>query len=74
MAPIVHGLEAEYSGRLNFIYLDIDNPRNEQIKKQLDFRYQPQFLLIDGQGNVLQQWFGIVSADDFRFAFDTYVQ
>jgi hypothetical protein len=70
MAPIVHGLEAEYFDKVNFVYLDIDDPANENIKQQLGFRYQPQFFLIDGQGNILQQWVGAVPEADFRSSFD----
>jgi len=70
MAPIVHGLESEYYGQINFVYLDIDDPANETFKQQLGFRYQPQFYLIDGSGNIIQQWFGAVSESEFRMAFD----
>lgn len=70
MAPIVHGLESEYYGQINFVYLDIDDPANESFKQQLGFRYQPQFFLIDGAGNIIQQWVGSVSGGDFRAAFD----
>ncbi len=70
MASIVHGLEVEYYGRINFVYLDIDDPQNEEFLKALGFRYQPHFMLVDGEGNILQQWVGVVSADDFRTGFD----
>lgn len=73
MAPIVHGLEAEYHGKIQFIFLDIDDSRNEQFKKQLAYRYQPHFLLLDGDGNILQQWLGVVSESQFREAFDAVV-
>jgi thioredoxin-like negative regulator of GroEL len=74
MAPIVHGLEPEYSGKVNFVYLDIDDPANSDFKKDLGFKYQPHFVLIDGEGRILQQWLGPVSADEFRTAFDSYIQ
>ena len=69
MAPIVHGLEVEYAGEINFVYLDIDDPGNDKFKNDLGFRYQPHFLLIDGEGNIIQQWLGPVTADQFREAF-----
>ena len=74
MAPIVHGLEVEYFGVINFVYLDIDNKENSGFLKELGFRYQPQFVLIDGEGNILKQWLGPVSADDFQETFDLYTQ
>jgi hypothetical protein len=74
MAPIVHGLEVEYYSRINFVYLDVDDSANADFLRQLGYRYQPHFLLIDGQGNILQQWLGPVGAEDFRDAFATYLE
>jgi hypothetical protein len=70
MAPIVHGLEVEYYGEIDFVYLDVDDPANDGFKSLLGYRYQPHFMLIDGEGNIIQQWLGPVSADDFRQVFD----
>ena len=70
MAPIVHGLEAEYYDRINFIYLDIDNPANETFKEILDFRYQPQLILLDGNAQVLYQWIGPIPREEFVAAFE----
>jgi hypothetical protein len=70
MAPIVHGLEAEYGSDINFVYLDIDDKQNDRFKEQLGFRYQPQFFLLDGDGNVLQIWVGRVGEEDLRAAFN----
>jgi thioredoxin-related protein len=70
MASVVHGLEAEYYDKVKFSYLDIDDPANEEFKSALGFRIQPQFFLLDENGEILQQWFGGVSADEFRAAFD----
>jgi hypothetical protein len=70
MAPVVHGLEDEYYDRMKFSYLDIDDARNKTFKEQLGFRYQPQFFLLDGNGNIIQQWVGSVSEQTFRTAFE----
>ena len=70
MAPIVHGLETEYKDRINFVYLDIDDPRNETFKRDLGYRVQPHFLLIDGDGSIIQQWIGPVPEETFQFSFD----
>lgn len=74
MAPIVHGLEVEYFGRVNFVYLDIDDPANDNFKKELGYKYQPHFFLVDGEGNILLQWLGPVSTADFRSAFNMYTK
>lgn len=74
MAPIVHGLEAEYSQQMSFSFLDIDDPRNDTFKEQLGFRYQPHFVLLDGSGTVLQQWIGPVEEGVLREAFEQALQ
>lgn len=70
MAPIVHGLEASYYDRIHFVYLDIDDPATETFKRQLGFRAQPYFVLLDAQGEVLGQWFGSVPAETLSQALD----
>ncbi len=74
MAPVVHGLEDEYYQRMKFAYLDVDDSRNDTFKAQLGFRYQPHFFLLDGDGNILQQWVGTVSEQALREAFEAALQ
>jgi hypothetical protein len=73
MAPIVHGLELEYFGQINFVYLDVDDPGNDQFKRDLAYRVQPHFFLLDAEGNILNQWLGRTNAEDLRAAFDAAV-
>jgi len=74
MVPMVHGLEAKYSGRINFVYLDADNIATDQFQRELGFYYQPEFYLLDGNGNVLQKWVGFTSEDEFESVFAQYLQ
>jgi hypothetical protein len=74
MAPIVHGLEAEYYDRINVVYLDIDDPANDIFKRELGYLFQPHFFLLDGEGNILEQWLGSVRGQDFRSAIDSALQ
>ena len=74
MAPMVHGLEAKYYDKIKFSYLDADDSRTDGFQRALGFRYQPEFYLLDGKGNLLQKWVGFVSEDQFETAFAQYVQ
>ncbi len=74
MAPMVHGLEAEYFGRVKFSYLDADDPNTESFKRSLGFVYQPEFYLLDADGNVLKKLVGFVSEDEFRSLFNEHLQ
>lgn len=69
MAPVVHGLEAEYSDRMNFVYLDVDDPNTKELQSALGRRSQPEFYLLDADGNVIQQWFGGVAPETLEDAF-----
>jgi len=64
----VHGLEQQYGQDINFIYLDIDDPRNDDFKRQLGYRVQPHMFLLDGDGQELEQWLGLVSHDELEAA------
>jgi thiol-disulfide isomerase/thioredoxin len=70
MAPTIHSLEALYGSRMNFIYLDIDDPATSNYKQALGYRYQPQFLLLDQDGKVLKTWVGRMPTEDLRNAID----
>lgn len=70
MAPIVHGLESDYYGKIQFVYLDIDDPANDPFKRELGYRVQPHFYLLDGDGHILQQWVGRVSTEELGSALD----
>lgn len=70
MRPIVHGLENEYQEQIEFVYLDIDDPDTAEAKEKYGYRYQPHFFLVDGNGEVVQQWLGPVQESEFRRAFN----
>jgi len=65
----VHGLENTWGDQINFVYLDIDDPRTEPFKRQLGYRVQPHMFLLDEQGTVVQQWLGYVEGETLEAAF-----
>jgi hypothetical protein len=74
MAPMVHGLEATYFGKIKFTYLDADDPQTHDFQQALGFYYQPEVYLLDANGNVLQKWAGYTSEEEFEEVFAQYVQ
>jgi hypothetical protein len=74
MAPMVHGLEAKYVGRIQFTYLDADDPATFDFQRALGFRYQPELYLLDAAGQVLQKWVGFVTQEQLESAFAQYLQ
>lgn len=70
MAPIVHGLESKYFNKVLFTYLDADDPATIDFQRDLGFYYQPEFYLLDPDGNVIQKWIGYVNEGDLIAALD----
>ena len=74
MAPMVHGLEAKYYGKIRFSYLDADDPNTREFQRALGFAYQPEIYLLDGNGNLLKKWVGFTSQEEFEAVFAQYVE
>ncbi len=74
MAPMVHGLEAKYYGKIKFSYLEISNPENQDFIKYLNFQYRPSFYLLDADGKILNQWIGYQTQDQFETIFAQYIK
>ena len=74
MAPMVHGLEAEYFGKIKFSYLDADDPQTDVFQKTLGFYYQPEFYFLDANGNLIKKLVGSRSEEEFRSMFDASLQ
>jgi thioredoxin-related protein len=73
MAPMVHGLEAKYAGRIKFSYLDADDSRTRDFQRSLGFSYQPEFHLIDSEGKFLHKLVGYVRPEEFEAVFAEYL-
>jgi hypothetical protein len=66
---MVHGLEAKYFGKINFFFLDADDPATRDYQGKLGFQYQPYFVLIGADGKEVKRWAGFVSQDEFETTF-----
>ncbi len=70
---MVHGLEAEYWGQVDFIYLDREAPENAAIVQEYGVRYQPIIYVLAPDGTVIQPWFGAPTEEDIRMVLDGYL-
>ncbi len=70
MAPHVHGLEQLYGDRVNFVYLDRDDPATANFQAQLGYVYQPHIFILDGAGNILYQSVYFTEAVDLQTAIE----
>jgi hypothetical protein len=74
MAPMVHGLEAKYVGRIKFSYLDADDPQTMEFQRALGFRYQPELYLVDPNGNVVKKLIGYQTQEGLEAVFAELLQ
>ena len=63
MAPVVHGLAKEYAGRVDFLYLDVSDPRNDAAKERMGFVATPHFFFLRPDGERMTQIRGVVPRD-----------
>jgi thioredoxin-like negative regulator of GroEL len=70
MKPTVHALEAEYWGKVDFLYFDRELPVHAELVARFGVRGQPIFILLSPSGEVIAQWFGTTSAEDMRSKLD----
>ena len=74
MAPMVHGLEAKYFGRIRFTYLDADDPQTRDFQRILGFSYQPEIYLLNGNGDILKKWVGYTTEEQLESVFAQYLK
>lgn len=66
----MHRLERDYLGKIGFVYLDVDDPAVEPFKTELPYRGMPTLVLLDADGQVVKQWFGLVGEESLVRAFE----
>lgn len=66
----MRGLEREYSGRINFIFVNILKEENEPMLEEFGFGTTPELYLLNSGGQVIGFWSDEPSADELRLAFD----
>lgn len=70
MAPVVHGLAKQYEGRVDFLYLDIADPRNADAAKRLGFKSTPHFFFLRADGTPVTEVRGVVPRDSLTGALE----
>ena len=72
---MVHGLEATYYGQINFVYLDAADKATTDFRRELGYVSQPEFYLLDADGNLLMRWFGgRIKKSEFVDVFAQYLE
>lgn len=60
MSPIVNRLENEFAGEITVQRLDVNQPENAEIQQAYNLRGHPTFAVLNGSGEVVNRYFGVV--------------
>lgn len=63
---MVHRLEAEFWGEIDFVYLDQYDAANREVLDLYGVRGRPTFVLIDSDGTAVERWFGAIAEEQIR--------
>jgi hypothetical protein len=66
MRPVVNGLKQKYGNQVRFGDLDFDNKSNQPTIEKYRIVGHPSFVIVDGQGNLVKRWIGIVTVVDLE--------
>jgi hypothetical protein len=69
MNPIVDGLGVKYSGRVNIVWQDVDDPVTWETTLKHQVRSIPTFVLLESSDQVVGYWLGLQSPEVFEEAF-----
>ena len=74
MAPIVDGLSDEFEGRANVLQLNAAEQANEELQARYNVRGHPSFVVLNGDGRVVQRYFGPQAEAVLRQALEQLMQ
>lgn len=66
MAPVVHGLEKEYAGQIDFLYLNVAKSDTKDAQVAYGFQATPHFFFLTNDGTAIHDIQGVVPADSIR--------
>lgn len=73
MTPIVNRLEEEFEDQVTVLQLDVGQQANAELQSQYDLRGHPSFVVLDGDGLVVQRFLGPQTEGALRQAMLTVV-
>lgn len=74
MKPMVHGLEKQFSGRIDFLYLNVAEPRTSDVRTRLGFNSTPHLVLLREDGTKVREFIGVVEPDVLESALQELVR
>jgi hypothetical protein len=70
---MVHRLEQDYWGKIDFVYLEQFDQRNREVFDRYALVGRPVFVLIEPDGTEVEKWFGARDEAEIRAVLDGYL-
>ena len=70
----MHGLQELYGDQVDFLHVDIENPGAQEAVGPVGITGRTQYVLTDGNGNVLHRWFGYIEQAELEMAFEALLE
>ncbi|MDW8292561.1 MAG: thioredoxin domain-containing protein [Anaerolineae bacterium] len=74
MKPVIAKLREEYGARVEFVSYNIDDPSSEAAKVKYRFLGQPQYVLVNANGDVVITRNGVFPYERLRADIETLLQ
>lgn len=72
--PTIRSLRKQFKDRVDFLFLNVDNPGVLDAIAPYTLTGMTQYVLISPDGEIIQKWFGSVSEEDIAELIDTYLE
>lgn len=66
----MHGLERQFSGQVDFLYLHVGEPRTSDAKDRLGFKSTPHIVLLRADGSKVREFIGVIEEGELKQALD----
>lgn len=74
MRPTMHELQDEYNGRIDFLYINIDDKATESVQRQFGFGgLRPTIVFLDAKGQEIGRLVGLQDKDTVQQYLDSLV-
>lgn len=71
--PTIYALQRQFKDRVDFIYLNVDNPEFVEAASPYTLTGVTQYVLIDADGTIIQKWFGSVTEESVAESINNFL-
>ena len=69
----MHGLEQQYSDRIEFVALDFDDKSLNAVRSKYDITDRSQYVLLDANDQIVHRWYGYLDKTDVQKVLDDFL-